>query len=118
MKGILIKNNEVWYVRYDYLSPHAGISKKGTGPGVTRVFCEVNELMIHLQSDFPENVEEGQEVEFEIKNYDGFELAVLTNSHEETWDSIEQEFLNSPRRFGSSSFVWLEENFEIPRRKV
>lgn len=124
-----------WFISYKRLNPHAGVSKLGTGPGVSRPVYEDIEYPIHPSCVLVMHKSyEGKEVNFRTK-VDCLEecygkcgecnslkeYAIVINQEEEKkndeWDAIENEFLNSPGRFGRSTFAWLKENFEIPTRK-
>lgn len=77
MKGIIRKIKESdndfivsdaqqgsWKVEYEKLLPHAGISKKGTGPGVGKKIYITKSIPLHSKDI--SMVTENMEVEFEI----------------------------------------------------
>ena len=64
MTGKIINTNGNFEIEYKVLIPHAGISKKGTGPGVGKKFYDVRTITIEDIG----NHKEGDEVEFFINN--------------------------------------------------
>lgn len=105
----------VWKVEYEKLLPHAGISKKGTGPGVGKKTYITKSIPLHL--DDISMVTENMEVEFEI---DG-SFAVLSTI---TWDDV-RDFMLSGNGLGdiNDSFKWVIEefkkrNYKIPEKVV
>ncbi len=161
MKGIIrktikpssgfIRNEEealgtiVWEVEYQELLPHAGISKKGTGPGVGKKFYSTKRIPLHPQDIYNVDgtlfAEDGKEVEFKIdymtpmgmvfgqEQYAGVKqqsYGIGAKIIHVTWDDV-RDFMLSDEGLGNektnNSFKWaIEEfkkrNYEIPEKAI
>lgn len=137
MKGILRNINNEWVVKFQQHIPHAGVSKMGTGPGANRKIYLDSNLPVHPSCEsFLHKYIDGNEVEFifkidsilEIPNENIFEnisrpYALIIDKDEdieETWDDIIKMYSNSTNDMLTISNLktWLENNFEIPKRKI
>lgn len=69
MQGTLKYIDNGWVIQYNYKHPHAGISKKGTGPGVSMPYTDKRIVFLHpydIKKLQPED--SGRSVEFDIHN--------------------------------------------------
>lgn len=64
MKGTIINTDGIFEIKYEVLMPHAGVSKKGTGPGVGKKIYDTRTIIIENIA----NYKVGDEVEFYINN--------------------------------------------------
>jgi hypothetical protein len=46
MTGKIINKNGIFEVEYKVLMPHAGVSKKGTGPGVGKKLYDTRTIVV------------------------------------------------------------------------
>lgn len=151
MKGTIIKSemtdlnhkslnpNSEWEVEYKKHTPHAGISKKGTGPGVGKKIFETKRLPLH-PSDI-QFAEEGKEIEFEIDRSTPLEIGYgqeqYTNTllqmfgesakiiHPiETWERLKNKIIEDGGWWDNTEPIdWFIEQlkrqgYEIPKKKI
>ena len=143
---LLNSDTNIWEVEYDHLLPHAGISKKGTGPGVGKKIYTTERIPLHPQdiynSDGTLFAEDGKEIEFEIDHMTPMGMvfgqeqyagtmqqsygigARIIAHHSVTWDDV-RDFMLSDDGLGDTkankSFEWIIEefkkgNYEIPQK--
>lgn len=129
----------VWEVEYQEFLPHAGISKKGTGPGVGKKVYITKNIPLHPQDinnvDGSLFAEDGKEVEFEIDHMTPLAMSlgqeqysVITQQSygvgariiHVTWDDVRDFMLEDEK---NNSFQWaIEEfkkrNYEIPEKAI
>jgi len=139
-------DSNIWEIEYQQLLPHAGISKKGTGPGVGKKIYTTKRIPLHPQDVYKMagKLFDGKEVEFEIDHMTPMGMvfgqeqyagtmqqsygigARIIEQHSVTWDDV-RDFMLSDDGLGdeknNKSFEWLIEefkkrNYEIPKKAI